>query len=487
MRIRPFLIIFLISHIICTGNAYAAFPNDTSLLFPDTSFTAQADSINFLIIDSIIIEGNKTTKRHIIMRELPFRQNDTIYFNEYDNTIRKSFENLTNTSLFNFVFLDTIGTGVRRNIRIKLIERWYLWPFPIFELSERNFNAWWQTKDLNKINYGFYFVKENFRGRREDLKFLIRLGFEEIYNVSYYIPYINKAQSLGLGFSFGLSRNKEVAYRTYNNKPEYFRVNDSYIRENLKANIQLTLRRDFHVTNYFLFGYNSLLFADTLIMQNDYYSENGLKSNKYFSVFYLYKNDHRNNKAYPLKGYYFDFDITKLGLGFPLNNSLNTLYIRSNFRKYFMLTDNLYFASGLKVKLSNNDFQPFFIKQGLGYGNDYVRGFEYYVVDGISYLLNKNNLKFEIIAPRIMRFKFIKNEKLNMIHYALYLNLFGDAGYAYDYRPVASFNNTFSNTLIFGYGAGIDAVTFYDKVFRIEYSINKMKERGFFINFVAPI
>jgi len=461
------------------------------VIVANDKFSAEnTDSLNskkFFIVDNIIIEGNKTTKEHIILRELLFNINDTIYENEFAIKIKKSIENLNNTSLFNFVYIDTIGGNEKKLFKIRVIERWYLWPFPIFELSERNFSTWWQNKDLNKIDYGIYFVKENFRGRREDIKFLIRLGFEEIYNVSYYIPYLNKNQTLGVGFSFGVSRNKEVAYRTFNNKLEYFRVNDSYIRENIVSNIQFTLRKDFFTTNYLLLGYNNLYFSDTLIKQNDFYSEEGLKSNKYFSVYYLYKNDHRNDKSYPLEGYYFDFDITKLGLGLMHGESLNTFYIRGTFRKYFKLTDDFYFASGLRAKLSNNDFQPFFVKQGLGYGNDYVRGYEYYVVDGISYLVNKNNIKYELIEPRIKKFKFIRNEKFNMIHYALYLNLFADFGYTYDFKPLNQLSNNLSNSFLYGYGVGLDLVTYYDKVLRIEYSFNKMSEKGFFINFVAPI
>ena len=441
----------------------------------------------YFIVDSILIIGNKYTKNHIILRELLFNVNDTIRENEYDYKIKKSIENLNNTSLFNFVFIDTIGGDGKKNIKIKVIERWYLWPFPILELSERNFNTWWQDKDLKKINYGFYFVKENFRGRREDLKFLIRRGFEEIYKISYYVPYLNKNQTIGLGYSFGLSRNKSVAYRTFNNKLEYFRVNDFYIRENIESYLQLTLRKDFFTTNYFLLGYNNLTFADTLIKQNDFYSEEGLKTNKYFSVYYLYKNDRRDNKSYPLEGYYFDMDITKLGLGLMKKEVLNIFYMRSTFRKYFKLKDKFYFASGLRAKLSNNDFQPFFVKQGLGFGNDYVRGYEYYVVDGISYGISKNNFKYEIIKPHITKFKFIKNEKFNMIHYALYLNLFADFGYAYDYKPINQLSNNLSNSFLYGYGIGLDLVTYYDIVFRIEYSFNKMNEKGIFINFVAPI
>jgi len=442
---------------------------------------------SFFIIDSILLSGNHRTKSHIIRRELLFGVKDTIYCRNWEEIKEKSTDNLINTSLFNYVMMDTLGSDTVKKIKIHFIERWYLWPFPIFELSERNFNTWWQTKDLNKINYGIYFVKQNFRGRREELKFLIRMGFEEKYNLSYYVPYINHEQTIGMGVSFGLSRNKEVAYRTSHNKQEYFRIEDYYIRQNINAAFQLTYRKDFYKTNYLLLGYNNLYFSDTLIKQNDYYAVNGLNSNKYLSVYYQYKDDHRDNKSYPLNGYYFDFDVTKLGLSILPDEAVNTFYLRGTYRKYFKLTDRFYYASGLKAKLSNNDFQPFFIKQGLGFGNDYVRGYEYYVVDGISYGVNKNNIKFEIIKPRYTKIFVINNEKFSVIHYALYLNVFADCGYAYDYKPMYSLSNTLSNTFLYSYGLGLDVVTYYDKVLRIEYTINKMAKKGFFINFVAPI
>jgi len=38
-----------------------------------------------------------------------------------------------------------------------------------------------------------------------------------------------------------------------------------------------------------------------------------------------------------------------------------------------------------------------------------------------------------------------------------------------------------------GFGAGIDFVTYYDKVLRVEYSINRMGEKGLFIHFMTSI
>ena len=50
-------------------------------------------------------------------------------------------------------------------------------------------------------------------------------------------------------------------------------------------------------------------------------------------------------------------------------------------------------------------------------------------------------------------------------------------------RPTSFLDNKF----IFGTGIGLDFVTYYDKVLRLEYGINDMGETGLFIHFVAPI
>jgi hypothetical protein len=47
--------------------------------------------------------------------------------------------------------------------------------------------------------------------------------------------------------------------------------------------------------------------------------------------------------------------------------------------------------------------------------------------------------------------------------------------------------NSLADELQFGYGIGLDFVTYYDIVLRSEYSFNKFGEHGFFLHFVAPI
>ncbi len=168
------------------------------------------------------------------------------------------------------------------------------------------------------------------------------------------------------------------------------------------------------------------------------------------------------------------------------NTDFNTTYLVSAFNRYFQLYDRVYFGASIKGKVSiPGTAQAYFNQRALGYGNDLVRGYAYYVIDGQNYGLLKSNLRFELIKPRVLKIKFIPFEKFNTIPYAVYFNIFGDSGYAQDKYTFQ--NNTLSNKTLYGYGVGIDYVTYYDAVFRIEYAINRLGNGGFFVNFSATL
>ena len=151
-----------------------------------------------IIITNIHINGNKVTQDEIILRELSFDINNAFQSSELDKKIKESEENLINLKLFNFVKINKEIKNNRVYITIKVVERWYIWPYPIFEIYDRNFNTWWEKfkssnySDFSRLNYGVFFNWENFRGRNEMLKLKIRRGFKEHYLLFYESPYFNK-------------------------------------------------------------------------------------------------------------------------------------------------------------------------------------------------------------------------------------------------------------------------------------------------------
>ncbi|MEI7594792.1 MAG: POTRA domain-containing protein [Bacteroidota bacterium] len=431
----------------------------------------------------IEITGNKTTKQPIILRELTFNINDTINRANIDDLIDKCKKNLLNTSLFNFVTITYTIDSVFINFIITVKERWYTWPFPLFELSDRNFNTWLQSKNFNRVNYGLYLVQENFRGRKESLKLLVRLGYDEEIGLSYQIPYIGKKQHLGMGISGIYSQNHEIPVSSEKNKQLFFKLYSQRALKEYAINYSLTYRSEIHNTFSVQFSYQEALISDSVYALYPFYLENN-KRNRFFSLTTRYRNDYRDFISYPLTGHYFDVEISKKGIGI-FKNEINNLYIKSSIRKYSKLFSNVYNSIGIGVKYMPLKTKSFYFQRGLGYGNEFVRGYEYYVIEGQDYIFGKANLSYNLIPTKIGYAKWLPFHKFNTIHYALFSNIFFDAGYSKDIYY--KYNNTLNNTLLLGGGIGLDFVTYYDKVIRVEFSYNKLKEKGVFLHFVAPL
>ncbi len=71
------------------------------------------------------------------------------------------------------------------------------------------------------------------------------------------------------------------------------------------------------------------------------------------------------------------------------------------------------------------------------------------------------------------------------VNRALYLSLFADAGYVNStYRNNI---NPINNTLQTGIGIGLDVVMYYDRIARLEYTINKNQKAGLYLHFTFGI
>lgn len=435
-----------------------------------------------LHIQRIQIEGNKKTKEWIITRELPFKTGDTIDTADFSAKLQQAEQNLMNLSLFNFVFMVPQIEHSEVSIRIIVKERWYTFPYPIFELADRNFSTWLKAKRWDRVNYGVQLQQDNCRGRRETLKLVFRRGYDQEYGISYEIPYIDKRKSVGIGLVALYDRSHETPVSSKDNQLLYFKSAVGAAIEKYNFGLLVSYRKEVHNSLDLLIGFNQLHISDSLSsLYPDFFTRG--TANRHFFLHAKYKNDYRDIKAYPLKGHYFDVELMKTGFGFFENNP-DVFSLKSSLRKYYVLADNWYAAlgSGGKVSLGG---QPYYYQRGLGYENEMVRGYQHYVVDGQQYLYGKANVKYALLEEQRIHLKWLPFSKFNTIPYSIYLNIFTDAGYAWD--RFYENGNPLNNSFLFGAGIGLDYVTYYDKVIRLEWALNKQKESGIFIHLVAPI
>ena len=439
-----------------------------------------------VMVADIELEGNAITRYGIVTREILFSPGDTLSLNDLLLAMEESRENLLNTSLFNFVEMDLDLSGFPEvKVIILLVERWYLWPFPILELGDRNINEWLDNPGLSRMNYGMYLVWENFMGRRETIKLLMKTGYRHLYTLNYSKPYFNAAKTFGWGMEAGVSQSRELAYLTLGNRQQFMKLMNEFVFRNLYFQAGIDYRPAIRNTHSIRLGYNTFSFADTLLQLNPRFSPGGSPEISFFSFSWEFKHDFRDWKAYPLEGHYFDFRLRRFGFGLLKKEEMDLTTLQSSFRKFWQLQERWYFAAGANGKFSRGVTDVYFNQQGLGFLGDLVRGYEKYVIDGQHFLVLKSNLKYALVPQRTGRIRFLPSEHFGLIHYAFYLNLFADLGYVSDRHFFE--NNFLNNTWLGGTGIGLDFVTYYDKVFRTEFSINRQGEAGIFFHVIAPI
>lgn len=456
--------------------AYIAIPKDTS-------FAAKSFDYPYIVIKNINIKGNKVTKRPIILREMTFHSGDTVRLEELEKTFKQNRNNIYNTRLFNDVSLKI--EQLKENIAdiiVNVEERWYIFPAPIFEIADRNFNEWWNThnRDLKRTQYGMFLGIDNFRGRKERVKLLAQFGYTQKFDVSYSIPYIDKKRQIGLNPFVSFSNNREIYYTTQDNKQVFFSDNEKMMRSRFKAGINLTYRPNIHESHNGSITYFYNTIADTVAKINPDYFLNGQTTQQYVQFFYSFTDDHRDIAAYPRSGYFLRAQVAQLGVPAIFSDiSITSLY--ASYTRYIPLGKRWFGIANARGKLSFPAIQPYFNQQGgMGYGSSSLRGYEYSVIDGQMFGLLRTAMRYELLNKKFKN-NIIKARQFRTIPLAIYLKTYAETGYvrdAYYYET-----NPLTNVLLGSTGLGIDVLSVYDWLCSLEYSVNLQGQHGFFISF----
>lgn len=444
--------------------------------------------VDYIIIDSIHIEGNKKTKDVIIIRELDFKIGDTISTQKLDYRLQRTQNRLFNTSLFLETSTSIIDIdSTHKELKVIVKERFYTYIVPIIGLADRNFNEWWVQRDhkLNRLDLGVYFLQKNMRGRNESMKIKAEFGFTKKIEFTYTIPYLTKSRKLGLIYYIGYILNRQVAYNTIDNKLLYIE-GDKFIRERFGSGLTFTYRGSFYLEHQLGVTYFNNHVGDTVTSLNPTYFLDANTKQEFVSLKYSLIRDHKDIRYYPLKGSYIRLDIEQMGLGLSKDISLTS--IKGEISLFNPLKRKFYLATTLKGKYSTPIEQPYFNQRGLGYDKEAISGYEQFVIDGQKYILSKVNLKYQLVDWSLNLHGF-PEERFTKIPLKIFLKTYVDMGYVWDNRTdmYALGNVHFANTYLPGGGIGLDFVTYYDFVLRVEYSVNRDLKSGLFINFKATI
>jgi hypothetical protein len=471
----------------CSPRLYYLLIIKALLLFCfNSTLSAQSDppAGAMVYIDSITIEGNRKTRSALILRELEFAPGDSLPLSTLGPALERNGLRLMNLGIFNTarVYVRRWGFGNRIVLHIFLIETWFVYPAPIFELADRNFNVWWKefNRSLRRVNYGLDWTQLNLTGNADVLKAKIQFGYSNKYELQYRRQNINRRQTIGMELGIAYSRSHELAYATEGNKLRFHVNPDIWQIVQLSGGGSLLWRPALFTTHRFTAEYRSIAVADSIAA---YFNPNfflaGNRRQRHLSLVYNLAFDYRDIRPYPLDGWLMIAELRYNGL-LPGDN-LRLFRLNAEFARYFPFWEKrLSLETVAKARTSlPRSRPPYFNNQALGYGGNFVRGYEYYVSDGLDFALLKTAFHVQLFNRSFNLGKFMPLEAFRNLPLKLYLALNNDLGYAND--PWYAERNPLSNRLLWGYGFGLDIVAYYDKSCRFEWSWNDLGEQGFFV------
>lgn len=441
------------------------------------------------IID-IQLSGHKVTKDYIVLREVSFTKGTVLPVKDLLKTIEKARLDIINTQLFLEV-LPGLRIINEQEVEVFFVlkERWYIFPIPYFKVVDRNLNQWIveQNASLERVNYGLKFNWENVSGRRDKLSFRYINGYSRQYLLSYEQPFADKKLEKGFLFSINYTSNRQASFATDSNKQVFYPANNNlindFVRTTFKAEAGFSYRKGVKHRHYLRVGYVNERLADTIsriIQQNaskgylPFFADNKTRQ-AFGEISYNYQYYDLDNIPYPLKGFAFNGTFLQRGLG---SKGMNLWQFNGKAGRYIPIGKKTYtsFYGVGTLKLPFN--QPMYNMPAMGYGDLYMQGLEYYVIDGVMAGMLRTTIAQELFKVNVPTL-FIKDEKYRKIPFRVLAKVYANIGGAYTPFYATGFLN---NRLLYTYGAGLDILSYYDFTARIDYSFNQLGEKGLFLH-----
>lgn len=446
--------------------------SSNTAIFPDSSSKSIHSSTPF-VIGIIFIEGNKKTKSYIIERELPFHPGDSIYLPQLVDGFEVARQQLMNTALFNEVVVALKSfRGYIVDIHIEVKERWYIFPIPYVKAVDRNFQEFLkQGIGVDRLNYGFKFLYNNFTGRNDKLKIWLITGYTKQVQFLYEQPYADKTLRHGYKIGFSYNTNNEINFATVNNEQQF--TDTLGLTKRWYGHVDYTYRPGLRTFHAIRLGFVQQEVDSQVLALNPKYFFN--KNNKVFFPELSYSLNYIKVDyiPYPLTGWMGELFFLKRGI----NKDMNMWQLGGKITKSQALAKKTWYSWQAQGLLRVPFNQPFINQRLFGFSDLYLRGLEKYVIDGVGAFLLRQTVRQELVQFKINT--PLKSRSHSTIPFRIYAKTFADVGYAHNpYNP----ENSLTNRMLYTTGAGIDIVTFYDFVLRVDYSFNQLGQNGLFLH-----
>jgi len=417
-----------------------------SVIFQDSSFVIP-DSV--FVVDSISIAGNSQTKPFVILREMSLQHGTTIT----QDLLRYDQSRIYSLGLFNQVSIYVQPTtGGRANLIVEVNERWFIFPFPVVGIKDR---------DWKKLYYGAGLLHSNFRGRNEKLYGMFVFGYDPSGEVWYRNPFLsdNGSYTFDAKIAYNKVRNKSIAAQTYGG---------NFSEQHFFTTIGLGKRIGLHHTFWLTAGYEFISVSE--FQPGRTISTDGKDKFPFLGFSYTY--DTRDLAEYTSSGSLIRLAITKYG--FPANK-IDIIRYATDIRHFYPIDSKFVLAGRLFTNNAAAGPTPSYNRVYFGY-TERIRGHFKEVKEGENLLGFSTEIHYKLVEPVYMRLKFLPRE-FSILRFGVVAAAFADGGTVW-FRSHVFALDQFAR----GYGFGIHFLLPYSIVLRTDYALNEARHGEFILD-----
>ena len=397
-------------------------------------------------IDAIQIHGNQKTKASIILREMKSREGDTLV----EALLIEDQKRIQNLNLFNRVTIFAQYQDRRVIVHVQVTEQWYIFPYPIFFINER---------DWDKLSYGAGLKHFNFRGRAEILDAFFWLGYNPSVQLDYINPWIGGRHHLSLRTNIYFQKVRSKHYR------------DEEVTENHTGAHGIVGKRfGYHTHLNMSLSYREVTFSPSDSGQT--LSPDGRDRLPSLGLSLVW--DHRDLIEYPHSGWYVYLSAVKTGLP-----SMTADYLFYGFdTRFYVPLGRTTLAFRLTSDVSHGHI-PLYDRLYIGY-NERVRGHFFEAFEGENRALASAAFRIPLLPLRYVDLG--DQSQMMNLKFGLSLGFFIDTGTVW-------FQSEDIKGLKFqtGYGLGLHIHLPYINVLRFEMAFNERGKKQFILDMGVDI
>jgi outer membrane protein assembly factor BamA len=436
---------------------------------------------NFVVLQSYSVSGNTKTKFRIIAREINFKPQDTIYRAALPALITEYKNRLYNLQLFNNIDckIDTLPNQ-HIHLQFTVIENIYFGFSPNANLADRNFNVWLRDFNMNlgRVNYISNFIFRNINGVNKTLQGSLQLGFNNAASIIYTIPNLGKQQNSKLLFSADYLNTRQFHYDIKNDKQLFLKNDNNFIFNKIHAEMVYTKRLHFYKNFTAKLHWNWITISNDLFVKNKKLLPSEVQQINYWQSSLQYDYNNTDNIYFPMAGWQTTLSYNyKFGFAPHL---FNQQYLYHSLFRYQPLPNGFHLLIVMRNKIMIQNTDGFYFQRALGFANDYVRGYEYFVINGGHFSISRLEVK-----KRILQHQLNKKKRFwaPTIPIEIYPKIYSDAGVVSSIDD--GYQTSLRNKMLYSVGIGWAIKCGNYAAIRLEYSINHLQQKGLFLHLTS--